>query len=513
MVLVFLCMLVTTTDGFAIPYLMGKFTDFMATGQYGYVPYILGSWLIIWLIIHLSIFLEAFFFGKVRKKINIELKDRVFKRSFSPGYERKKESDFIATITSEIKQLETKIVNTSVRFVYAILQAVITFIFLLIINWEVGLVFVVLGLLPTMVPRLTSKWLQRGTEDWEQANQKYIEELEDGLRARNLLKRYQAVRFFFNQIFTSLTKEEERYFTMNIRQKASTYFVTSLMIVTSIISLSYGSVIVIKGDLTIGMLLTIYMTADRVVTPLTSIVAAYNEMVGTDPLLIKVLQDETRTEKIKKPIFSTLDDYLISLQNVSIGYDKNNPISKQITFDVQKKDRILIEGPSGSGKSTLIKTIMNEQNALDGKIIYGSSLKGSVSDAFAMVEQQPFVFRNTIRYNLTLGREKSEQELCYALEKVGLSRFATKKGLGIQLGSDAHQLSGGELKRFEVARAILFDKDILVVDEALSGLDEKHADKLNQLIVSFPGTVINIEHRLDERFRKRYNKIIKLTDF
>src|SRR5690625_2610371 len=202
---------------------------------------------------------------------------------------------------------------------------------------------------------------------------------------------------------------------MNIRQKASTYFVTSLMIVTSIISLSYGSVIVIKGDLTIGMLLTIYMTADRVVTPLTSIVAAYNEMVGTDPLLIKVLQDETRTEKIKKPIFSTLDDYLISLQNVSIGYDKNNPISKQITFDVQKKDRILIKGSSGLGKSTIIKTIMNEQNALDVKNIYCSSLKGRVYDAFAMVEQQPFGFRSTVRYNLTLGREKSEQELCYEI--------------------------------------------------------------------------------------------------
>ncbi|HLS34838.1 MAG TPA: hypothetical protein VK061_01205 [Bacillota bacterium] len=67
------------------------------------------------------------------------------------------------------------------------------------------------------------------------------------------------------------------------------------------------------------------------------------------------------------------------------------------------------------------------------------------------------------------------------------------------------------LKRFEVARALLSGRKILVVDEALSGLDEKNTDLLNRLIANYPGTVIDIEHRLDEKIRKRFTKVITLT--
>src|SRR5699024_7379579 len=186
-------------------------------------------------------------------------------------------------------------------------------------------------------------------------------------------------------------------------------------------------------------------------------------------------------------------------------------ILKNVDLHVKQGDRLLIEGPSGSGKSTLVKTMMNELRALEGAIQYGRSLKGDLRDQFAVVEQQPFVFHNTLRYNLVLGKEATDEELLHILESVGLTKFANESGLHTELGTGHHQLSGGELKRLEVARALLYNKKVLVVDEALSGLDEISADGLNQLIMDYPGTVIDIEHRLDHKISDRFNKKLHLS--
>lgn len=509
--IVFICLLVMSLDGIAFPYFIGQFTNIMTSGQYSKVPLLLITWLSVWLLLFLAVFLNSFFFGKVRRLINIELKDKVFRRSYDQGNYRTDSSDYIATITADIKQIENDFVDNSMRFIYSILQGIITLIFLLLANWKVGLVFVLLGFIPTIIPMLTSKWLKRGTEEWQQANQRYIKELEDGLQARNLLKRYQAVGFFFKQIFGSLSNEQDKYFTMNIRQRASSFLVSTLYVISTMVALSYGTWVVIQGDITVGMLITVFMAADRVVTPLISLANFYNEMTATEPLLRKVLDDTPQDQIPTTPLFSESDGFLISLRDVSIGFEKDKPIIKKLNLDVARGDRLLIEGSSGAGKSTLIKTMMNELNVLDGTIQYGKSLRGDLADRFAVVEQQPFIFNNTLRYNLVLGNSIPDEKLFEVLEKVGLQHFATTNGLDTNLGSSNHQLSGGELKRFEVARALLYNKEILIVDEALSGLDDLNADLLNQLVMEYPGTVIDIEHRLNDEISNRFNKRIRLS--
>lgn len=367
----------------------------------------------------------------------------------------------------------------------------------------------ILGFIPTFIPRLTSKWLKRATMEWQDKNHIYIQQLEDGLRGRDLVKRYRAVNFIFNQLHSALTNEQSNYFTMNVRQYVSSLIVGSLYVVSAMGSLAFGTWMVIEGNISPGMLLTIYMAADRVTTPLISLVNIYNTMVGSEPLLKKVLDETPAHKEPQQPVYAENNNFLISLKDVSIGYN-NKPILENLNINILSGDKILIEGPSGSGKSTLLKTIMNEMDPLFGSIEYGKDLKSDFSNSFAVVEQQPFVFHNNLKYNLSLGSDFSDEQLYYVLKSVGLDYLANKNSLNIELGLNVHQLSGGELKRLEVARAILYGKNILVVDEALSGLDYDNADKLNRLILNYPGTVINIEHRIDEKIRKRFNKTLKL---
>lgn len=507
----FIFLLILSLDGIVFPYFLGKFTNVLTAKEYDKVPILLVIWFVLWMGLLVAQLSNGYFFGKLRSNILVDLKDKMFKKSYEPGNSKVNSSTYISTITSDIKQIEKDFINNSMNFIYSILQGVITLIFLLFIDWKVGIIFILLGTLPTFVPRFTSKWLKKGTKSWQQANHHYIEQLEDGLNARNLVKRYSAVPFIFKQLFHALTTEQNKYFSMNFRQSVSSFYVSTLYVISAMGSLSFGAWSVIRGDISIGMLITIYMAADRVVTPLISLANYYNAMTASEPLLSRVLDEKSQNVLPKEPILTGSKDYLISLENVDIGYQMELPILKDINFKIISGDRILIEGASGAGKSTLLKTIMNEQESLSGSIKYGDAIQRNLTESFAVVEQQPFVFKNTLRYNLTLGKEISDQKLCEVLNNVGLIQLATIESLDTQLGSNAHQLSGGELKRVEVARAMLYNKNILVVDEALSGLDAESANQLNQLIMAYPGTVINIEHRLSEEISSRFNKKLSLT--
>ncbi|MHA3226164.1 ABC transporter transmembrane domain-containing protein [Globicatella sulfidifaciens] len=501
---------VTAFDGVVYPYFLGRFTDTLTEKAYDKIWLVIVLWGLSLVLITVGQLLYGYFLGKTRQNVNISLKDSVFKQAYQAGNEKKPSSEFINTILQDVKQIETQYVNSALNLIYCLLQGIIAFLLVLYTDWKVGLVFVALGFIPSTVPKILEKWLKQGTEDWQKNNQVYTDALKDTLEARSLVKRYQAVPRIFERILVRLTAEEKGYFTMNFRQAVSRFGVSALYYVTTMIGLTYGVYQLIQGNLTVGQLITIYMAADRVTTPLVSIFTYYSWMAGTEPLITTILNPATKSIIPKSPKFGDDEKVLIDLKDVSVGYEKQ-PIMSNVNLKIEDGDRILIQGPSGVGKSTLVRAIMNEVEPLDGEIEYGQKMSNGLTNHFAVVEQTPFLFNETLRFNLTLGQKTDDAKLIRILQQVGLGHLATKSQLDAHYGSENRVLSGGEMKRLEVARALLYGKEILVVDESLSGLDDTAAEQLNQVIIDYPGTVIDIEHHLSEVIAKKYTKTLTLS--
>src|SRR5699024_594693 len=167
MVISFFCLLLMSLDGIVFPYFLGRFTDVLTNQDYDQVVPLLSVWFVLWLLLSASVLGNGYFFGKIKRNIHLELKDSTLSSAFKNN---EITSKFLSRSTADIKQIEMDFLNISMSFVYSVLQAVITLVFLLFINWKVGLIFVALGILPTLVPRFTEKWLQRGTKEWQQAN-------------------------------------------------------------------------------------------------------------------------------------------------------------------------------------------------------------------------------------------------------------------------------------------------------------------------------------------------------
>lgn len=495
-------------DGIVYPYFAGALADTLGEGRFDELPVLLLFWLFMWILLAVGGIGQDYFFGKLRARILTRLKDTVFKRAYKPAYRKIGSDKFYAQITADTKQVETDFVNHMVMVVFCIAQSIITLVFLMTLNWQVGLVFVLLGFIPAIMPRFTSKWIQNSASDWQENNHKYLNYTNEGLNGRGVITRFNAIRFIKDETVKLLNKEQDKYFWMHFKQSLSSNGVFIVYSITMIGSIAYGAFQVYQGNLTVGMLITIMMAADRVTSPLVFLASIYNKMNAMVPILNKLLYGENAGEVIADPVFKDMGGTLLQLDNGAIGYDE--PLVEDLNLSVEPRDKILIQGGSGTGKSTLLKTLMNEHEPLHGEVSYGKQLDDNIVMNFAAVEQRPFLFNQSIRYNLQLGNDISDDVLIVTLKNVGLDKYAHDKGLDIVIGDNNHRLSGGEMKRLEVARALVYGKDILVVDEALSGLDDTSARKLNDLIMRFPGAVINIEHHIPHELKEKYNKVVAL---
>ncbi|WP_125703019.1 ATP-binding cassette domain-containing protein [Lacticaseibacillus daqingensis] len=488
-------------DGIVQPYVIGHFTDAMTTRHLATGLRLLGLWAIA------LVFLTAFQFGfqlllgQNRRALNLDLRQHIAKIALAPANATRSVSQFTAMALNEVKQIEAAFVDALAWLLFCLMQAIVTFTFIMVTNWRLGLLFVGFGLLPTIISRFTSKWLQAGTSAWQAANQRYTEQLEETLSARPLIRTYQLAPTMLHRLSVSLHHSETRYFRMNLRQNVASMLVSLMYDAAFLLPLALGAVLVARGQLTIGALLTLNSAADRVTTPLVNMAQYYNRLVSAKPLVTRVLA--TPAAKPPRALAITAPPIVLALQALEVGY--TTPLTQPLTLTVTAQERLLIQGPSGTGKSTLLATLAGTLVPLGGELMHAANWAQSV----ALVAQTPFLFHDTLRFNLGLGRSYADPELQAVLHQVGLGTLTPH--LDATLGRTERPLSGGELKRLEVARALLAKRSVLLVDEGLSGLDDATAAQLSALFRAYPGTVIEVEHHVPAATRAQFDQVLVLT--
>ncbi|MCP4180865.1 MAG: thiol reductant ABC exporter subunit CydD [bacterium] len=215
-----------------------------------------------------------------------------------------------------------------------------------------------------------------------------------------------------------------------------------------------------------------------------------------------------------RKINSETDAYPIKFSNVSFKYEnESNLVLNDISFEINKGDKIVINGVTGSGKSTIIKLLFGFMFPIEGSITFGNIVLDSESindirSTISWVPQKPYLFNSSIRKNICLGKpDANEKSIEDAVKSVCLEEFigSLKNGYDTVIGERGTKLSGGQAQRLAIARALIKDSQILVMDESTSFLDPIYEDEIlkNLKIKCLDKTVITIAHRLN---------IIKNTD-
>lgn len=204
------------------------------------------------------------------------------------------------------------------------------------------------------------------------------------------------------------------------------------------------------------------------------------------------------------PVPSPVD--VIRFENVSFGYSRHDPVIRNVSFEIQRGEHIGVVGKSGSGKTTLINLLARFYDVDDGRILLnGTDLRDLKLDnlrrTVGIVLQEPFLFRGTIYANVTYGRtDATFEQALQACKAANAHSFVVRQPLSYDtyVGERGAGLSGGERQRISIARALLYDPEILVFDEATSSVDTESEQLIQDALsrVTAGRTTLTIAHRL-----------------
>lgn len=280
-----------------------------------------------------------------------------------------------------------------------------------------------------------------------------------------------------------------------------------------------GAWLAISGKgVTAGVVIVFVQLMNYILNPISQVPLLWSNRKAAIALMEKL--SDALSENVREEGREKLNGFSekIEVKDLTYGYEPESHVLKDMDAQFDAGKSYAIVGGSGSGKSTLLNLLMGSSSNYQGEIcIDGVSIKNIESESLyqlmTSVQQNVFVFNDTIRNNVTMFHEFPDKEVTLALERSGLSEFIEKRGEEFVCGENGANLSGGERKRISIARALLRKSPILLVDEATAALDAATARAVSFSILNLVGmTRIVVTHRLEEAILRRYDKILVMKN-
>ena len=280
-----------------------------------------------------------------------------------------------------------------------------------------------------------------------------------------------------------------------------------------------GAWLAISGKgVTAGVVIVFVQLMNYILNPISQVPLLWSNRKAAIALMEKL--SDALSENVREEGREKLNGFSekIEVKDLTYGYEPESPVLKDLDVQFDAGRSYAIVGGSGSGKSTLLNLLMGSSSNYQGEIcIDGVSIKNIESESLyqlmTSVQQNVFVFNDTIRNNVTMFHEFPDKEVTLALERSGLSEFIEKRGEEFVCGENGANLSGGERQRISIARALLRKSPILLVDEATAALDAATARAVSFSILNLVGmTRIVVTHRLEEAILRRYDKILVMKN-
>ena len=330
-------------------------------------------------------------------------------------------------------------------------------------------------------------------------NNNRIKIIGEAYRSFDLIKMYNFQKSFIN-IYKKHTKNITNAGFKNMFYSKLPKSIFELFIFLFLFSLILVLYLSQNNDLLISYLSILAVSVYKIIPSLNKISSSLQSIqYFTSPFselveLIKTDVVEPNTKDVKSFKF-------IKYQNLSFSYSKKKRFFNSINFEINRNDFIGIYGPSGSGKSTFIKIVCGLLTPDEGRILIDgkSIIKNSLHNYFSYVPQDPFILDENILTNISFNfniEEIDKEKVCEVLKKVQLyDKFKDK--LNESLGENGIKVSGGQKQRIAIARALFFDKKVIILDESTSNLDPETEKKILSLLSNLNKviTVIFVSHK------------------
>ena len=444
---------------------------------------------LIFVIIYMAVFAVLYICGTILSqrfynKCITQFRNEYMEKILHSNYERIKKNDtgyYTSLLTNDVNIIQSNFLYGIVELPMLFFQAVISLILLIVISWKIALITVFLMTLIAIIPAIVKKRMTIAQEGVSKSMALFTDKVKEIFLGISTIKTFNAektmeksLKKMNNNIYKSLNK----YYFYNNLSGASAIIISYCI---SLCVMIFAGSLSMKGKLDIGTLMTVNTLSSMFYSPIMGLASVIMLFVTSMPILKKFNVESAQISRVDKTL--KIDDNKnnvgISINQLSFSYnDETDKILDNVSYNFNFPQKYLIIGTSGSGKSTLLKLIAGLYSSYTGSIsINGYDRKDELNSKIQLsyIEQDPYIFTNTLAYNIALNEEYDEERLLDAIKNASLSEFVNKlpEGVNTIMDEECQQVSGGEKMRISLARALYSNANIMLFDEITASLDKK----------------------------------------
>ena len=446
----------------------------------------------------------------------IELAERLKKLPLS-YFGKRDLADLAETMMNDMNLYETIFSHAVPQIYSTAISTSIIALMLIFYNWKLALAALWVIPISILIIFLSKKSQKKIVQGWIDDNRKVFDNLQENIEQIEQIKSYNLEDRVLNDFFEKLNASTKQ------KTKGEVVAGTLTGIATAILKLGIISVAVIgvnmlmAGEVSVLVYIAFLMLTASIYLPIEGIITFMSMIVILDAVVGRIKEIKTTpVQEGKKDI--EIKNYDIEFKDVYFGYDDYSVING-VSFTAKQGEITALIGSSGSGKTTLTKLAARFWDIDKGKILIGGEDIGKIDPEtllknFSIVFQDVTLFNSSIKDNIKIGKkDATDEEIIRAAKIARCYEFIDKMPDGIDtvIGENGQRLSGGERQRISIARAILKDAPIILLDEATASLDVENESLIQEALSELikEKTAIVIAHRL--RTIRNANKIVLLN--
>ena len=405
--------------------------------------------------------------------------------TMSPGfYEKNRTGDLMAKATNDLSAIRMTVgfgILTLVDSTTYMITIIATMAVL--VSWKLTLAALLplpfLAIIEQKLGKMIHERYIVSQDAFGEMNDSVLESIE-GVRVSKAFAQEENLNERFRRMTTDVVNKFIHVEKLDALFKPLTIIITAL---SFMIALGYGSFLVNQGEITVGALISFNVYLNMLIWPMFAIGMLFNIMQRGNASLDRVMETLDVQDTLMEPIDHVVpDDHNVAFEAVTFQYPSSETVNlSNISIHLDTGDTLGIVGPTGSGKTTLIKQILKEYPLGRGVITLGNVnldrlTKKEVRDKLGYVSQENILFSRTIRENIKFGKDDAtEEEIAEAIRLANFNEDIKRlpSGLDTLVGEKGIAISGGQKQRISIARAMIKNPDILILDDSLSAVDAK----------------------------------------
>lgn len=466
--------------------------------------------------------IRRFTFSRFMQRAVTQYKEYAFEKLLKKNiasFTKENTSTYLSALTNDLTSIES---NYIARLFALFIKSTVflgALAIMIFTNPLLTLIAIGFSLFPVIASILSSNKLAEKEKIVSKKNEGFMGTVKDFLSGFAVIKTFKAEKNVFKQFEQSNTTLEEAKYN----RRMTSEFIITLSTASSFLAqggtlLASAYLAITRQNITPGMIILFVQLMNYIVNPISEIPPILANRQAAKALIDKLanaLKENITDKGIAIP--NQLQNAIV-IQNLSFSYEEGKNVLNEISLTLEKGKSYAVVGASGSGKTTLLNLLMGSNYQYSGTIEFdGVELRTISSDSLygllSLVQQNVFVFNSSIKDNITLFQDFSKEKIDRAVQLSGLSGLIEEKGMNYLCGENGSNLSGGEKQRLSIARALLQETSVLLLDEVTSALDAATSFEITNALLAMKNfTRLIVTHKMEEALLKQYDEIIVLRE-